>query len=831
MVDAILGRSVAMPCDIEPLDRDDRVHMVLWFREKGGKPLYSFDVRGRSFAKALYWSDDNVFGPRAYFQTVSKPAALALDSVALEDEGVYRCRVDFKNSPTRNYQVNLTVIVPPHKITVYDKYGRYVNDSTGVIGPLNEGSDLLLKCEIRGGKPPPTVSWLVNDKLALGVVEVSKGDVILNRLEVPRVTREMFNSSFKCQASNSKLTLPLEKTARLELYLKPLTVKIVNKAKTLSAGVEYTIICESTGSRPQAEITWWRENRKFRKGKITSTSNETAVVGSLAFTPEPDDDGHILRCIADNPFILGSAIDDSYKFDVSYPPQVTLRLGNTLNPDDIKEGDDVYFECEIRANPREHKIIWFHNAQVVTHNVSSGVILSTKSLVLQGVTRHDSGRYSCMAVNVKGETVSELVALRVKFAPVCRSSEVVIVGASLGETLRIRCQVTADPTDVSFVWQFNNSGENFEVAPTRFGTANGSASELTYTPNIERDYGTLACWGKNAIGRQAEPCVFQIVPAARPGALRNCTRRMPGNATQEVLEVECLSGYDGGMTQHFILEAYESRTMRLRLNVSSTVPTFRVDFSDLLPTTAYTPMLHVVVYAVNAKGRSEAFLLEDIALKDAEKRTDSVTRADSGLAPLAVLGWLCAGAAAVAAVLFLLFLAVRRRKRPRNNYPGNESQSSKQKNSLLEINDNERKYVVSYTLKAPGDCVSDRFDRQPDILATPRGTTDVLTDIPTKRPCNIFTNGGIAKEYYSRDFTQAFNFVGYDAAEREKAASPKSDGTIRQTREGTYPRRSPEEPSEQAKWAPPTPTKGSANGNLKQFDRAIGSIPGPESCV
>ncbi|KAK6638820.1 hypothetical protein RUM43_007089 [Polyplax serrata] len=69
-----------------------------------------FDVRGRSFAKALYWSDENAFGPRAYFQTVSKPAALALDSVALEDEGIYRCRVDFKNSPTRNYQVNLTVI-------------------------------------------------------------------------------------------------------------------------------------------------------------------------------------------------------------------------------------------------------------------------------------------------------------------------------------------------------------------------------------------------------------------------------------------------------------------------------------------------------------------------------------------------------------------------------------------------------------------------------------------------------------------------------------------------------------------------------------------------
>ncbi|KAL3285808.1 hypothetical protein HHI36_000330 [Cryptolaemus montrouzieri] len=43
------------------------------------------------------------------------------------------------------------------------------------------------------------------------------------------------------------------------------------------------------------------------------------------------------------------------------PPQVQLHLGTTLNPDDIKEGDDVYFECNIRANPKEHKITWYHD--------------------------------------------------------------------------------------------------------------------------------------------------------------------------------------------------------------------------------------------------------------------------------------------------------------------------------------------------------------------------------------------------------------------------------------------------------------------------------------
>ncbi|CAG4932245.1 unnamed protein product [Parnassius apollo] len=112
-VDAVLGRTASLPCDITPDTNEDRVYMVLWFRAgkiTGGKPIYSFDVRGRSFNKALQWSDPNVFGPRAYFATVARPAALILDTVQLDDEGVYRCRVDFKNSPTRNFQIRLSVI-------------------------------------------------------------------------------------------------------------------------------------------------------------------------------------------------------------------------------------------------------------------------------------------------------------------------------------------------------------------------------------------------------------------------------------------------------------------------------------------------------------------------------------------------------------------------------------------------------------------------------------------------------------------------------------------------------------------------------------------------
>lgn len=42
-------------------------------------------------------------------------------------------------------------------------------------------------------------------------------------------------------------------------------------------------------------------------------------------------------------------------------PQVRLKMGPTLNPDDIKEGDGVYFECEVKSNPKPYKLTWYHD--------------------------------------------------------------------------------------------------------------------------------------------------------------------------------------------------------------------------------------------------------------------------------------------------------------------------------------------------------------------------------------------------------------------------------------------------------------------------------------
>lgn len=51
-------------------------------------------------------------------------------------------------------------------------------------------------------------------------------------------------------------------------------------------------------------------------------------------------------------------------FLISDPPIVTLRLGSTLLADDIKEGDDVYFECHVKANPQWRKLLWLHDVNI-----------------------------------------------------------------------------------------------------------------------------------------------------------------------------------------------------------------------------------------------------------------------------------------------------------------------------------------------------------------------------------------------------------------------------------------------------------------------------------
>ncbi|CAH2264984.1 jg5047 [Pararge aegeria aegeria] len=234
-----------------------------------------FDVRGKHLSEARHWSAPEVFGPRAHFSTSPPPASLLVRDVKRRDEGVYRCRVDFRNTQTTSFRYNLTVVVPPEKPVVVDRWGRVINATT--LGPHEEGDDVLLTCRVLGGRPEPSVRWLVNGVLVDEEYEHNTGDVIENRLLWPAIRRADYAAVFTCQAANSHLVPPKEVSLVLDMFLRPLTVEIKKPTETGEGGVltaerRYEVACESAGSRPPAAVTWHKGKRQLKRITITVSS-------------------------------------------------------------------------------------------------------------------------------------------------------------------------------------------------------------------------------------------------------------------------------------------------------------------------------------------------------------------------------------------------------------------------------------------------------------------------------------------------------------------------------------------------------------------------------
>lgn len=103
----------------------------------------------------------------------------------------------------------------------------------------------------------------------------------------------------------------------ISLTVRPLEVKIAAPHYALKAGIRKQIICETTGSRPRATLTWWLDGRKIGAGTTDTVSDGgNLTVSTLHLVPTPDDDGKILSCRAENSALPESAIEDEWTIRV-----------------------------------------------------------------------------------------------------------------------------------------------------------------------------------------------------------------------------------------------------------------------------------------------------------------------------------------------------------------------------------------------------------------------------------------------------------------------------------------------------------------------------------
>ena len=399
----------------------------------------------------------------------------------------------------------------------------------------------------------------------------------------------------------------------------------------------------------------------------------------MTITPSEEDTNKTITCKAENPEIRQGhgVLRESWSLDVRFPPRISLALSSMLKEQSVAEGNDVYFECTIHSNPPIDRMVeWYHNNKPLKQNQRKGIIMNSSgtNLVLQGVNKEANGNYTCRATNgvpnVGHYEESKPFHLDVKYLPVCVPEGVKVYGVAKEENVRIRCQVAANPSNLTFRWTFNNSAEIKDVDRRKF-SVNNSVSLFSYKPERELDYGTLMCWSRNSIGEQQRPCVFHIIAAGRPDPVKNCT---PSNVNNSAFQIHCAPGFNGGLPQNFTIEVIENETLdNVVFKGVNTDPMFSV--TNLKDSTDY----RVYVVPVNMKGSGQPQSPQGTLIRTltapqpitAEKPNSYKENKKDNINPIMVI--IFGGASGFVLIVVTITLAVRVRCSRRSNLTREDS--------------------------------------------------------------------------------------------------------------------------------------------------------------
>ncbi|KAL3191062.1 hypothetical protein MRX96_019296 [Rhipicephalus microplus] len=419
---------------------DENPTQIRWY--KGAELIYMLTSEGRNVPiRQMTHRPSASWRDRLQVRTTRLPIWLSIDPVMLHDQGFYQCRVYYGNDVKRNVSHFLRVIEPPENLVIiFGTRPREIRLSPNQKVRQNEGEDLYLECHVIGGKPEPRIRWLESDRKD----SVSRGDERV--LKLPRVPRRLDNTSYTCEASNNNITEPLSTSVTVLLNLKPVNVSIRNKDTPLKAGVLAHVECESYGSRPAPQFSWWLDGKELVNNS-RSVENDLSV---LYFEPTIQNNGQKLTCISRNPLIKDSDCVDIWTLDVHFKPQITLLFkGVRTQFVNVTRGATVSLECRTSGNPRTGNITWLLNKQRLPRKTSppKGVFFRDTTVVdIVNANRNRSGSYSCSGSNAVGSTTSNEVYLRVLYEPECLGVTDTYVTAALDETVRIPCRVAADPS-------------------------------------------------------------------------------------------------------------------------------------------------------------------------------------------------------------------------------------------------------------------------------------------------------------------------------------------------------------------------------------------------
>ncbi|XP_050695529.1 hemicentin-1-like isoform X2 [Eriocheir sinensis] len=573
-VTGVAGRTVDLPCYLRPRTPGDRPKLVLWYKESHSSPLVSHDTRD-GVPLGDSGLDLNVGLGRGKGEGALRvgrgSATLTYLNVTPQHAGLYECRVDFYTSPAHTNYVNLTVVELPRSVRLLDKESASLQE--GVLGPYYTGQTVRVACVALGGRPRPKLTWWRNNHiLRTGGEEEAGAGRVRSELVIESIGRGWHNHTLTCTASSTPLASPLPASAIVTLYLLPRVVEVRTPGRARE-GHPALIICTTEGSRPPPTLTLKLGGRRLIPDK--EKMEGLVSVATVAVNVTRADHGAVVSCKAENPAVPGSALRNTTTLSVEYPPSVTASLGRSLKPHLLKEGDDVYFTCSVDANPPAASVTWYHEGRVQVQNMTSGVILTGDSLVLQRVSRRRAGEYRCEATNSLASVTSSPVRLKIRYRPQCLTTPTTYF--IYDQPINVSCTVTSHPPATDVHWQWNSSNDVIKTQKVEAKTERVS-TQLSVAPIETYEDRLLSCWAVNEMGRQQRACGFSIKVAEMPLPLSSCGL---ANITASSLSLTCQRPplASPGSSTLYRAEVYlENRT--LLANVTSASPNFNVSRLD-----------------------------------------------------------------------------------------------------------------------------------------------------------------------------------------------------------------------------------------------------------
>ncbi|TSK16142.1 Cell adhesion molecule 2 [Bagarius yarrelli] len=203
----------------------------------------------------------------------------------------------------------------------------------------------------------------------------------------------------------SLFTMPV-KTAKAYLTVLgvPEKPEINGFTKPAMEGDQLTLTCVTSGSKPAADIRWFRNEKEIKGAKEVNASGKTFTVrSSVQLQVDRNDDGVAYTCKVVHEALRAIPQQTTEVLEVHYAPRVEIRHSQALP----QEGDILKLECVSNGNPSPDPVKWTKDGGKLPD--LDRVIVDGRDLTFISLNKTDNGTYRCEASNHLGTNHAEYV--------------------------------------------------------------------------------------------------------------------------------------------------------------------------------------------------------------------------------------------------------------------------------------------------------------------------------------------------------------------------------------------------------------------------------------